>query len=127
MLVLATIASLMAANGFARLANRQRNAAVAERSARQEASRRALAEFIARHEADQSRDAAEKANAAAQAETYRAMLSEVKALRAGRQPGWREEALAELSRLASCPRPVATWSSCEPRPWPPWGHPTSAS
>ena len=31
-----------------------------------------------------------KSRAAAQAETYRAVLSEAKALRAGHQPGWRE-------------------------------------
>jgi WD40 repeat protein len=30
---------------------------------------------------------------------------EIKALRAGRQPGWRNEALAELSRLAVMPTP----------------------
>ena len=33
------------------------------------------------------------------------MLSEVKALRAGHQPGWREEALANLARLAVMPTP----------------------
>ena len=46
---------------------------------------------------------ADQARAAAQAETYRAMLSEVKALRAGHQPGWREEALANLARLTATP------------------------
>ncbi len=102
-LVTATIGSLLAANRFANLADRQRNAASAERLARQEAIRQAKAEAVARQEAVQSRDAAEKANTAAQAETYRAVLSEVKALRAGRQPGWRDEALASLARLAVMP------------------------
>jgi WD40 repeat protein len=96
LLVLVTIGSLVAANNFASLA-------VAERSARQEASRRAEAESIAHREADVARGAAEKARTAAQAETYRAMLSEVKALRAGRQPGWRDEALLNLARLAVMP------------------------
>ena len=77
---------------------RSSRAAIAERSARQEASRQAKAEATARGEADQAR-------AAAQAETYRAMLSEVKALRAGHQPGWRDEALANLARLAVMPTP----------------------
>jgi hypothetical protein len=53
---------MLAAGRFARLAEREHKAATAERSARLEA------------------DGARKA---AQAETYRAMLSEVKALRAG--------------------------------------------
>jgi WD40 repeat protein len=59
----------------------------------------------ARDEANQARAAAEKSRAAAQAETYRALLSEVKALRAGHQPGWRDEALADLARLAILPTP----------------------
>jgi serine/threonine protein kinase/WD40 repeat protein len=59
----------------------------------------------ARDEADQARAAAEKSRAAAQAETYRAVLSEVKALRAGHQPGWREKALSDLARLAVLPTP----------------------
>ena len=90
-LIAVTVASLLAAGRFASLAERQGNSASAERSARLEAN--------------QDRKAAEKARADAQAETYRAMLSEVKALRAGRQPGWRDEALAELSRLAVMPTP----------------------
>ncbi len=57
----------------------------------------------ARDEADQARGAAELSRAAAQAETYRAVLSEVKTLRAGRRPGWRETALADLARLAVMP------------------------
>ena len=102
-LLLATIGSLLAANRFAILADRARSAAAAERSARQEASRRAEAEMIAHREADQSRGVAEEARTAAQAETYRAVLSEVIALRAGRQPGWRDLALANLARLAVMP------------------------
>ncbi|MFI5461092.1 MAG: protein kinase [Isosphaerales bacterium] len=69
-LVLATVASLLAAGRFNQVAQ-------SERAAR----------------------------AAAQAETYRAMLSEVKALRAGHQLGWREEALANLARLLAMPTP----------------------
>jgi serine/threonine protein kinase/WD40 repeat protein len=46
-----------------------------------------------------------ESRAAAQAETYRAVLSEVKALRAGRQPGWRAAALSNLARLATMPTP----------------------
>jgi WD40 repeat protein len=57
------------------------------------------------HEADQARAASEKSRAAAEAETYRAMLSEVRALRAGHQPGWREKALGDLARLAVMPTP----------------------
>jgi WD40 repeat protein/tetratricopeptide (TPR) repeat protein len=59
----------------------------------------------ARDEADQARAASEKSRVAAQAETYRAVFSEVKALRAGRQPGWRDKALADLARLAVMPTP----------------------
>ncbi len=86
-LVLATVGSLVAAGIFAGQADRMRNLAIAEGLARQEASQRAKAEFLARTEADQSRVAAEqaraaadKARAAALAETYRATISEVKAL-----------------------------------------------
>ena len=104
-LVLATVASLVAAGIFARQADRERSLAGAERSARQEASRRAEAEFQARTEAVQAKVAADKARAAAQAETYRATLSEVKALRAGHQLGWRDEALADLKRLVVMPTP----------------------
>jgi serine/threonine protein kinase/WD40 repeat protein len=46
-----------------------------------------------------------KARAAAQDETYRAILSEARALRAGHQPGWRAEALGDLARLAVMPTP----------------------
>ena len=91
MLVVATVGSLLAAGRFARLAERDLLSAGRERSARLEA--------------DQARTTAEAAGAAAQAETYRAVLSEVKALRAGHQLGWREEALANLSRLVVMPTP----------------------
>jgi len=43
--------------------------------------------------------------AAAQAETYRALLNEARALRVGHQPGWREQALSDLARLANMPTP----------------------
>lgn len=95
-LVMATIGSLVTMARFAKLAN--------------DASNSAAAEFAARLEADGARAAAveagkasEAARAAAQAETYRAMLSEVMALRAGHQLGWRDEALSNLARLAVMP------------------------
>jgi serine/threonine protein kinase/WD40 repeat protein len=97
-LVLVTIGSLLAAQRFAQQARRERNLAMAEHSAREDANRQAQAELRARTEADQAR-------AAAQAETYRAMLSEVRSLRAGHQPGWRADALANLARLAVMPTP----------------------
>ena len=90
-LVLATVGSLLAARRFASLAERAGHSATSERSARLDA--------------DLARKTAEAAGAAAQAETYRAVLSEVKALRAGHQLGWREEALADLSRLVVMPTP----------------------
>jgi WD40 repeat protein len=91
LLVLATIGSLLAVGRFARLAEREGHSLVAER--------------LARQDAEQARTTAETASTAAQAEAYRAMLSEVQALRAGHQLGWREEALANLVRLASMPTP----------------------
>jgi eukaryotic-like serine/threonine-protein kinase len=97
-LVLVTIGSLRSARRFADLAERQGNSAAAERSSRLEAD-------IARAAADTARAASEKSRAAAESETYRAMLSEAKALRAGHQPGWREESLANLARLAVMPTP----------------------
>jgi WD40 repeat protein/tetratricopeptide (TPR) repeat protein len=57
----------------------------------------------ARQGAEKARDEAEQSRAAAEAETYHAVLSEVRALRAGRQPGWREKALGDLARLAVMP------------------------
>jgi serine/threonine protein kinase/WD40 repeat protein len=54
-------------------------------------------------QAERSQQEADQARAAAEAETYRALLSEVIALRAGRQPGWREKALSDLARLAVLP------------------------
>jgi len=59
----------------------------------------------ARDDADEARATAEKSQAAAQTETYRAVFSEVRALRAGRQPGWREKSLSDLARLAVMPTP----------------------
>jgi WD40 repeat protein/tetratricopeptide (TPR) repeat protein len=88
-LVMVTIGSLLTAARFASVAEGARNSATAERGARLEA--------------DTARKTAETARAAAQAETYRAMLSEVKALRAAHSLGWRDEALDKLSRLAVMP------------------------
>ena len=90
-LVLVTIGSLLAAGRFKRLAEREGQSAIAERSARQET--------------DLVLKTAETARNAAQAETYLALLSEVKALRFGHRLGWREEALANLARLTVMPTP----------------------
>ena len=59
--------------------------------------------FVAGPHGPPGQDEARSPGAAAQAETYRAVLSEVRALRAGHQPGWREEALGDLARLAVMP------------------------
>jgi serine/threonine protein kinase/WD40 repeat protein len=77
---------------------------VAETAREDEKNQRNLAE-MARDEADEARAAAEESREAAQAETYRAVLSEVRALRAGHQPGWRDKALGDLARLAIMPTP----------------------
>ena len=90
-LVIATMGSLLAARRFAIMAEREHQLAMGER--------------IARERADEASQAAEAARSAAQDETYRAVLSEVKALRFGHQLGWREKALAELARLAVMPTP----------------------
>jgi eukaryotic-like serine/threonine-protein kinase len=104
-LVLATIGSLVAAVRFANLADQAKNSAVqARNSAAAEHGARIDAEK-AQVTADQARKAAETTRTTAQSETYRAMISEVKALRAGRQLGWRDEALANLARLAVMPTP----------------------
>ena len=96
LLITATVVSVVVAARFASLADRATNSAAAERGARIDADQ-------ARATADEARDSAETARTAAQAEACRAMLSEVKALRAGRQLGWRDEALDNLARLAVMP------------------------
>src|SRR5262245_10476988 len=60
----------------------------------------------ARADEESQRQQAEVSRVAAEAETYRALLSEVRALRVGREPGWRDKALGGLARLAvmSTPR-----------------------
>jgi WD40 repeat protein/serine/threonine protein kinase/tetratricopeptide (TPR) repeat protein len=105
LLVLVTIGSLLTASHLAELAGRERETASAERLARLEASRRAEAESEARSEAVRALEVAEQARAAGQSETYRALLSEARALRAGHQPGWRDGALANLAQLAAVPLP----------------------
>ncbi len=97
-LVMATIASLLMAARFAKLADDASNSAAAEHGARVEADG-------ARIKAIEASKTAETARAAALAETYRSMLTEAKALRAGRQLGWRDEALADLARMAVIPTP----------------------
>jgi WD40 repeat protein len=57
-------------------------------------------EKAARERADFERGKADAARVEALAETYRAGLSEVRALRAGHPPGWRDTALDNLARLA---------------------------
>ncbi len=88
-LVLATIGSLLVAAHMTRLAENESHAAQAER--------------LAHQEADQARAASERLRAAAEGETYHAVLSETKALRAGHRPGWRDQALGDLARLAVMP------------------------
>src|SRR5262245_23176155 len=58
-----------------------------------------------REEADQARAATEKSRTAAEAEAYRALLNEVRALRASHEPGWRDQALDNLARLVAMPTP----------------------
>ncbi len=60
-------------------------------------------EISQRGRAEQSEQDANQSREAAQAETYRHLFSEAKALRAGHEPGWRDEALADLARLAAAP------------------------
>jgi WD40 repeat protein/serine/threonine protein kinase/tetratricopeptide (TPR) repeat protein len=62
-------------------------------------------ESAARNRADEARRKADEAKNTALAETYRASLGEVRALRAGHLPGWRDRALRSLARLATLPTP----------------------
>ena len=71
-LVLVTIGSLLAMGQFARLADRERQAAGAERLAHEDASRQAKAESLARAEAELARSQAEKAESEATAQRNRA-------------------------------------------------------
>ncbi len=97
-LVAVTIGSVVAAARFSSLAADASDSATAERASRREADH-------ARAAADADRKKAEAARSAAEAETYHAMLSEAKALRAGRQLGWRDEALGNLTQLTTMPTP----------------------
>ena len=74
--------------------------------ARDEHARAVLAraeESTARQRAEAARVAADAARDAAMAETYRASISEARALRASHLPGWRDAALGNLARLAVLP------------------------
>jgi WD40 repeat protein/tetratricopeptide (TPR) repeat protein len=71
----------------------------------EKANRSATLARASQQEADQARGASEASRQAAEAEAYRAVFSQGKALRAGREPGWRDEALGELARLATSPSP----------------------
>jgi len=62
-------------------------------------------EAAARKRADEARQKADLSRNAALAETYRASLSEVRALRAGHPAGWRDDALGNLARLTTTPSP----------------------
>ncbi len=59
----------------------------------------------ARNQERVARERADEARASALAETYRASLGEVRALRAGHLPGWRDLALGSVARLAKMPTP----------------------
>ena len=89
-LVLATIGSLAAANGFRALAG--------ARSGPPWPS-------AARREAEAQRKAADLARAAGLAETTRATFGATRALRDAHSPGWRKAALGNLARLATMPTP----------------------
>jgi serine/threonine protein kinase/WD40 repeat protein len=94
--------------GFAGVSWQWREAEAArqdEKNQRRSAEAARQGAETARDEADQARAASEKSRAAAEAETYHALVSEVRALRAGHEPGWREKALGDLARLAVMPTP----------------------
>jgi len=55
--------------------------------------------------ATQSAQQAKQSEHEAQAEAYRAAFNEARALRAAHEPGWRDEALADLARLAASTSP----------------------
>jgi WD40 repeat protein/serine/threonine protein kinase len=75
---------------------------VAETARQSETNQRSRAESLWQG-AEMARDESDKSRTAAQAETYRAVLSEVRALRVGHESGWRREALDDLARLALMP------------------------
>ena len=110
--MVATAASLVVAGRMARLArDKTFAAAVARREANEanlargrEAGQRRAAEAAGRREAVERRTA-EAARNAALDETYRASISEARALRAAHRPGWRQDALGNLARLAILPAP----------------------
>ena len=84
---------------------RGRNAREVEKYQRDRAEGSYKSAETALDEAEQARAVSDKSRAAAQAETYHAMLSEVRALRAGHLPDWRRDALEDLARLALMPTP----------------------
>jgi WD40 repeat protein len=65
---------------------------------------KAIALEAGRRQAEEARNA-DKARVAAQSETYRATVSEVRALRLGRPTGWRADALGSLARIARLDAP----------------------
>jgi WD40 repeat protein len=75
------------------------------RQALDEARDERMVALSARNEEATARVRADEARNAALAESYRASLSEARALRAGRPLGWRGDALGILSRLATMPTP----------------------
>jgi serine/threonine protein kinase/WD40 repeat protein len=85
-LLVTFIISYVEINSALRLANEEKINALNARNL----------ESAARRRADEARDTAV-------AETYRASLGEVRALRSGHLPGWRDDALRTLARLATLP------------------------
>jgi WD40 repeat protein/tRNA A-37 threonylcarbamoyl transferase component Bud32 len=71
-----------------------------------EVERQRIVAVDAREREAEQRAAAESARDAALAETYRALLSETKALRLAHPPGWRAEALRNLRRLQQLDTPA---------------------
>ena len=107
MLVLATIGSLLIVTArFSSLADRERNAARAERSARLESDRMAKAESVARAEAVKARKAASEEKQRAEGalldavdQTYLATRNEIRAIRLAHESGWRSAALERIDGL----------------------------
>ncbi len=75
--------------------------------------------FVADRHGQPGPERAESRERPPQAETYHAVLSEARALRVGHPPGWREQALSDLARLATMPTLNRDRRCYAPRPRPP--------
>jgi len=105
-LIVATTASLIVAGHMARLAEYERNAARAERSARQEANRQAQAESLARAEEAAARTKADQANASLHA-TQEELRRTVYATRSNLAlAAWEANDLGRLRSLLDLMRPA---------------------